>query len=129
MPYSPLGRGFLTGAITADTDFPEGDYRHTNPRFVGENRAANLRLVDVVRTVAAHKGCTPAQVALAWVLSRGEDVVPIPGTTKAARIDENLGACFVGLSAAEVAELSAAIPADAVAGDRYPTGMKALVDE
>ena len=129
VPYSPLGRGFLTGAITTDTVFPEGDYRHTSPRFVGDNRAANITIVDAVRAVAASKGCTPAQVALAWLLSRGEDVVPIPGTTKAARINENLGACEVGLSAADLARLAAAIPPDAASGDRYPTGMKSLVDE
>lgn len=127
VPYSPLGRGFLTGAITAGTTFPEGDYRHTSARFTGENRAANLRIVDAVRALAEQKRCTPAQIALAWVLSRGDDVVPIPGTTKATRIDENLGACFVGLSAADVAQLDAAIPA--AAGDRYPTGMRALVDD
>jgi aryl-alcohol dehydrogenase-like predicted oxidoreductase len=127
VPYSPLGRGFLTGAITADTSFPEGDYRHTSPRFVGENRAANMRIVEAVKAVAASKGCTPAQVALAWILARGEDVVPIPGTTKAARIDENLGACAVGLSAVDLATLSDSLPA--AAGDRYPTGMQALVDE
>lgn len=127
VPYSPLGRGFLTGAITADTTFPEGDYRHTSARFTDENRAANLRIVDAVRGLAEQKRCTPAQIALAWVLSRGDDVVPIPGTTKVARIDENLGACFVGLSAADVAQLDAAIPA--AAGDRYPTGMRALVDD
>jgi aryl-alcohol dehydrogenase-like predicted oxidoreductase len=127
VPYSPLGRGFLTGAITADTTFAEGDYRHTSARFTDENRTANLRIVDAVRALAEQKRCTPAQIALAWVLARGDDVVPIPGTTKAARIDENLGACFVGLSAADVAQLDNAIPA--AAGDRYPTGMRALVDE
>jgi aryl-alcohol dehydrogenase-like predicted oxidoreductase len=127
VPYSPLGRGFLTGAVNADTVFPEGDYRHTTPRFVGENRTANLRIVDAVKAVAVAKGCTPAQVALAWVLSRGDDVVPIPGTTKATRLDENVAACFVGLSAADIAALESAIPP--AAGDRYPTGMRALVDE
>ena len=127
VPDSPLGRGFLTGAVTADSTFPEGDYRHTTPRFVGENRTANLRIVESVRAVATRKKCTPAQVALAWVLSRGDDVVPIPGTTRAARVDENAGACLVGLSVADLAELDEAIPP--AAGDRYPTGMKALVDE
>jgi len=129
VPYSPLGRGFLTGAVTADTVFPETDYRRTTPRFVGENRAANLRIVEAVRALAAQKGCTPAQVALAWVLSRGDDVVPIPGTTKIARLEENAGACFVGLSAADLAALDKAIPPDAASGERYPTGMKALVDD
>jgi len=129
VPYSPLGRGFLTGAVAADTVFPETDYRRTTPRFVGENRTANLRIVEAVRTLAAQKGCTPAQVALAWVLSRGDDVVPIPGTTKIARLEENVGACFVGLSAADLAALDKAIPPDAASGERYPTGMKALVDD
>jgi len=129
VPYSPLGRGFLTGTVTADTAFPEGDYRHTTPRFVGDNRRANLRIVEAVKAVATAKGCTPAQVALAWVLARGEDVVPIPGTTKAARLEENAGAAFIGLSAAELAQLADAIPPDAASGDRYPTGMQALVDQ
>ncbi len=128
VPYSPLGRGFLTGTVTAETAFPEGDYRHSTPRFVGDNRTANLRLVDALRAVAARKECTLAQVALAWVLARGDDVVPIPGTTKAARIDENAGATLVGLSAADFSLLAEAIPPEAAAGDRYPAGMQALVD-
>ncbi len=128
VPYSPLGRGFLTGTVTAETTFPEGDYRHTTPRFVGDNRTANLRLVEALKAVAAGRGCTPAQAALAWVLSRGDNVVPIPGTTKAARIDENAGALFVALSDADLAQLSEAMPAEAIAGDRYPTGMQAFVD-
>jgi len=129
VPYSPLGRGFLTGAVTAESTFPEGDYRHTTPRFVGSNRVANLAIVTAVAAVAARKGCTSAQVALAWLLSRGDDVVPIPGTTRTARLDENAGAAFVGLSAADCALLADAIPPDAASGDRYPTGMQALVDE
>jgi aryl-alcohol dehydrogenase-like predicted oxidoreductase len=129
VPYSPLGRGFLTGAVTAETTFPEGDYRHTTPRFVGDNRTVNLGIVDALRALAASKGCTPAQVALAWLMSRGDDVVPIPGTTKAARLDENCGAAFVGLSASDLAQLADAVPPDAAAGDRYPTGMMDLVDE
>ncbi len=129
VPYSPLGRGFLTGAITAESTFPDGDYRHTTPRFVGTNRIANLAIVSAVAAVAERKGCTSAQVALAWLLSRGDDVVPIPGTTRTARLDENAGAAFVGLSAADFAQLADAIPADAATGDRYPTGMQALVDE
>ncbi len=129
VPYSPLGRGFLTGTVTAETTFPVGDYRHTTPRFVGDNRAANLRLVEALMAVATQRGCTPAQAALAWVLSRGDDVVPIPGTTKAARIDENAGALFVELGAADLEQLSEAMPADAIAGDRYPTGMQAFVDQ
>ena len=129
VPYSPLGRGFLTGAVTADSSFPDGDYRQTTPRFVGDNRASNLGIVDSLKVVAAAKGCTPAQVALAWVLSRGEDVVPIPGTTRSARLDENAAATFIGLSASDVAQLAEAIPADAAVGERYPMGMKALLDD
>ena len=129
VPYSPLGRGFLTGAVTADTTFPAGDYRHTTPRFVGSNRTANLRIVEALNALAARKGCTPAQLALAWLLARGDDVVPIPGTTQAARLEENAGAAFVGLSAADLAQLADAVPPDAAAGDRYPTGMRDLVDE
>ncbi len=129
VPYSPLGRGFLTGAVSASTTFPTGDYRHTTPRFVGENRTANLGIVGALRALAAAKGCTPAQVALAWLLSRGDDVVPIPGTTKAARLEENAGAAFVGLSAVDLAQLADAIPAGAAVGDRYPVGMQAFVDE
>lgn len=127
VPYSPLGRGFLTGAITSDTTFPAGDYRHTNERFSAEHRAANLRIVTALETIAKSRSCTPAQVALAWLLARGEDVVPIPGTTKAARINENIGACFIGLSAAELAALADAVPP--ATGDRYPTGMQTLVDQ
>jgi aryl-alcohol dehydrogenase-like predicted oxidoreductase len=129
VPYSPLGRGFLTGSIGATTSFPAGDYRNNTPRFVGDNRTANLRIVDALIALAATKGCTPAQVALAWLLARGDDVVPIPGTTKAARLEENAGAAFIGLSAADLATLADAVPADAAAGDRYPEGMMALVDE
>ena len=129
VPYSPLGRGFLTGAISGSTTFPAGDYRLSTPRFVGENRTANLRIVDALRALAAARGCTPAQVALAWLLSRGDDVVPIPGTTKAARLEENAGAAFVRLSAADLAQLADAIPPDAAAGERYPPGMQALIDE
>lgn len=129
VPYSPLGRGFLTGTITPDSEFSEGDYRHSSPRFVGEHRAANMHIVQAVQALARQKRCTPAQVALAWVLSRGDDVVPIPGTTKAARLKENAGAAFVGLSAADLAQLAEAIPPDAASGERYPVGMKALVDD
>lgn len=129
VPYSPLGRGFLTGTITPDSEFSEGDYRHSSPRFVGEHRAANMHIVQAVQALARQKRCTPAQVALAWVLSRGDDVVPIPGTTKAARLEENAGAAFVGLSAADLAQLAEAIPPDAASGERYPVGMKALVDD
>jgi aryl-alcohol dehydrogenase-like predicted oxidoreductase len=128
VPYSPLGRGFLTGAITAQTTFDETDYRHAHPRFVADNRVSNLRLVDALRAIAESRACSTAQVALAWVLSRGDDVVPIPGTTRTARVDENAAACFVALSADELARLESAVSAAAVSGERFPAGMQAFVD-
>jgi aryl-alcohol dehydrogenase-like predicted oxidoreductase len=129
VPYSPLGRGFLTGTITSPDQLAEGDYRRSAPRFQQEHFAANMRLVDGVRAMADDKGCTPAQLALAWVLARGDDVVPIPGTTRIGRLDENAGSLFVGLSAADRARLDELVPADAASGGRYPSGMMALVDK
>ncbi|TNM61177.1 aldo/keto reductase [Streptomyces sp. NP160] len=115
VPYAPLGRGFLTGAITSPDDF-----RRNNPRFQGEAFAENLRMVDRVRAIADEKGCTPAQLALAWVLAQGPDVVPIPGTTKVSRLEENVGALDVHLTADDLARLDEAAPAGATAGERYP---------
>ncbi len=129
VPYSPLGRGFLTGRFNAVSEFPAGDYRLSSPRFQAEHFDANRRLVDVVVQMAEAKGCTPAQLALAWVLSRGEDVVPIPGTTKISRLEENAGAVHVGLSAADLALIAERIPSNAASGDRYPGGMAVLVDK
>jgi aryl-alcohol dehydrogenase-like predicted oxidoreductase len=128
VPYSPLGRGFLTGSITSRSQLPSGDYRLTAPRFQEGHFESNMHLVDAVRTIAADKGCTPAQLALAWVLSRGEDVVPIPGTTRIERLDENAGAMHVGLSAADLARLEQSVPRDAASGARFPAGMGSLVD-
>ena len=122
--YSPLGRGFLTGAIKRPEDFEEGDFRRGNPRFQAENFARNLQLVRQVETLAAEKDCTPAQLALAWVLAQGEDIVPIPGTRRRARLDENIGALEVSLSQDELASIERIFPAEAVAGARYaPAGM------
>jgi len=121
--YSPLGRGFLTGAIRSEADFAEGDFRRQNPRFQGENLRQNLELVDRVREIAEGKGVTPAQLALAWVLSVGAergDVVAIPGTTKVSRLEENVGAAAVELTDEDLAAIDAAAPALATAGDRYP---------
>ncbi len=118
--YSPLGRGFLTGAITSPDDFPQGDFRKFQPRFTGENFAHNLALVDRVRELAATKGCTPGQLALAWVLSRGDDVVPIPGTKRRTYLEENLAASDVVLDAADLALIEEVFPPDATAGSRYP---------
>lgn len=127
VPYSPLGRGFLTGAIRSAEDFAEDDFRRTNPRFMGENFARNLALVDRVRALAADKGCTPAQLALAWVLARGRQVVPIPGTRRVANLADNLGALAVRLDAQDLADIDAVFPAGAAAGTRYAAQVMGLL--
>ena len=119
VPYSPLGRGFLTGQITSPDDFAPDDFRRQNPRFQGENFAKNLELVDQIRKLAADKGCTPGQLALAWVLAQGDDVAPIPGTKRVAYLEENAGARAVELTRAELDAIDAVLPADAAAGARY----------
>jgi len=126
--YSPLGRGFLTGAITKPDDFAEDDYRRNNPRFVGENFGKNLAIVDRVKKFASDKGCTPGQLALAWVLAKGEDIVPIPGTKRVKYLEENAGAVDVTLSPSEIAEIDAVFPADAAVGDRYQASMMGFVN-
>ena len=118
--YSPLGRGFLTGQIKSPADLAPDDWRHRNPRFQGENFQKNLDLATRVQTLAREKGCTAAQLALAWLLSRGKDVVPIPGSTRAERVAENAGALDVQLTAADIASLDALAPT--VAGERYAEG-------
>ena len=118
--YSPLGRGFLTGALQSFADID--GRRAAHPRFQQENFDANRALVQRIETIAAEKGCTPAQLVLAWLLAQGDDVVAIPGTRHAARLDENRGALDVTLSAAEVERIAAAIPVGAAAGTRYPAG-------
>ncbi len=120
VPFSPLGRGFLTGTLTSPDDFGPDDFRRGNPRFQGDNFAANLRLVDAVRALAEQKGCTAGQLALAWILAQGPDVVPIPGTKRRAYLEENVAACAVQLSAGDQAALEAAAPVGAAAGTRYP---------
>lgn len=117
--YSPLGRGFLTGSVTSPGDFEEGDFRRSSPRFTGENFDRNLVLVERVRTIARAKGCTPAQVALAWLLAQGGDVVPIPGTKRITYLEENLAAANVQLTAAELEELHSVFPHGAASGPRY----------
>jgi aryl-alcohol dehydrogenase-like predicted oxidoreductase len=120
VPFSPLGRGFLTGAITSPADFGEDDFRRNQPRFQGEAFAANLRLVEAVRELAAEKGVTPGQLALAWVLAQGDDVVPIPGTKRRSYLEENAGAAAVELTADDLDRLSAIAPPGAAEGTRYP---------
>ena len=118
VPFSPLGRGFLTGAIKSPADFGDDDFRKNSPRFVGENFDRNLALVDQVRELAAAKGSTVGQIALAWVLAQGEDVVPIPGTKRRTYLEENVGACEVSLSDDDLARLDALAPE--TSGARYP---------
>ncbi|NKF22389.1 aldo/keto reductase [Solimonas marina] len=118
--YSPLGRGFLSGAYRSPDDFDADDYRRDSPRFQGENFTRNLELVAKVAEFAAARGCTPAQLALAWVLARGDDIVPIPGTKRRRYLEENIGALSVQLSARDLADLEAVFPAGAAAGLRYP---------
>ena len=120
VPYSPLGRGFLTGAFRTPEDFPEGDFRRHNPRFQGANFDRNLQLVDRVRELATEKGCSPAQLALAWLLHQGDDVAPIPGTKQRGRLEDNLGALEVVLTGDDLSRLDELAPVGAAAGDRYP---------
>lgn len=127
VPYSPLGRGFLTGAITRPEQFAEDDFRRNLPRFQGENFARNLLLVDKVQQLAAAKGCTPGQLALAWVLAQGDDIVPIPGTKRRSYLEENVLALDVRLSKQDLADIDAVFPYDAAIGTRYAEpGMKVL---
>ena len=125
--YSPLGRGFLTGRFQSNADFGEGDYRQNHPRFAGDNFAANQRLAEAVTTFARQKGCTPAQVALAWVLAQGDDIVPIPGTKRLKYLEENIAALEIDLTGKECRQLEQAFPAGAAVGERYaPQAMKAI---
>ena len=126
--YSPLGRGFLTGAIQQPEDFAEDDYRRTSPRFQGENFTRNLHLVEQVEALAQRKGCKASQLALAWVLAQGEDIVPIPGTKRRRYLEENVGAVEIALTPEERTALDAFFPPDAVAGLRYPEEMMRLVN-
>ncbi len=128
VPYSPLGRGFLTGALASPDDFSDDDYRRFSPRFQGENFAKNLALVAKVQEIANRLGCTPSQLALAWVLAQGEDLVPIPGTKRVKYLEENIHALDVTLGAAELAEIDAIFPVGAVAGLRYPEAMMGSVN-
>ena len=128
VPYSPLGRGFLTGQIKNMDDFPEGDHRRTAPRFQGENFQKNLDLVGKIEEIAREKGCKPSQLALAWVLAQGEDFVPIPGTKRVAYLEENFGALNVVLSASELEKIDAAAPQGAAAGNRYVDAQMARIN-
>ena len=125
--YSPLGRGFLTGAIRQLDDLAPDDWRRHNPRFTPENLAHNLRLADTLRDMAAERGCTAAQLALAWLLAQGDDIIPIPGTRRIERLEENLGALQVPLSTEDLLRIHQAMPPGAASGMRYPdAAMQAL---
>lgn len=120
VPYSPLGRGFLTGRFKSFEDLPQDDYRRNNPRFQGENFAKNMQIVDKIEKLAKKRNATTAQIALAWVLAQGEDIVPIPGTKKRARLEENAKAAEIRLTKEELDFIQTEIPRGATAGNRYP---------
>ena len=126
--YSPLGRGFLTGEIRSFDDFPADDYRRMSPRFQGENFAKNLQLVARIEQMATSKGCTPSQLALAWVLSRGDDVIPIPGTKRRTYLEQNVAALDVVLDSADLDLIEEIAPRGVAAGERYPAAMMAFVN-
>ncbi len=125
--YSPLGRGFLTGALKSPDDFPMDDYRRNSPRFMGENFTKNLELVDRIREIAARKEITPGQLALAWVLAQGGDITPIPGTKRRHYLEENIAAGNVVITEAEMAEITEALPKGSAAGGRYNESMSKLL--
>ena len=128
VPYSPLGRGFLTGALKSPDDFGADDYRRFSPRFQGENFGKNLELVKQVQTLAADKGVSAGQLALAWVLAQGDFIIPIPGTKQRRYLEENAAAVSISLSQAELAALEAIFPIEATAGLRYPEAVMAMLD-
>jgi aryl-alcohol dehydrogenase-like predicted oxidoreductase len=128
VPYSPLGRGFLTGRFTRFEDLPADDFRRRQPRFQGENFQKNLDLVRHVEDVASRKGCTPAQLVLAWLLHQGDDIVPIPGTTRVANLEDNIGALGVTLTPRDLERIDAVFPRGVAAGERYLDGGMAAVN-
>jgi aryl-alcohol dehydrogenase-like predicted oxidoreductase len=125
--YSPLGRGFLTGAIADIGTLDADDYRRHSPRFEGDNFTKNLALVDAIRAIADAKGCTPAQLAIAWVMAQGDDIVPIPGTKRRRYLEDNLGAAGIALSRDDLARIDRALPPGAASGERYgPHALRAI---
>jgi aryl-alcohol dehydrogenase-like predicted oxidoreductase len=128
VPFSPLGRGFLTGTAKRGDQYPEGDYRRGDPRFQPGNFEANVNAASVVNEVASDKSATPAQIALAWLLHKGEDVVPIPGTKRRKYLEENISAAAISVTAAEMHRLDAALPPESVAGPRYSERMMSYID-
>ncbi len=128
VPFSPLGRGFLSGSVTTTENLPADDFRRTLPRFQGDDLQKNLQLVRTLETLAARKRCTSSQLALAWILAKGNDLVPIPGTKRRSYLESNAAAADIDLTAADVAELDAAFPIGAASGARYPASLGAMVD-
>jgi aryl-alcohol dehydrogenase-like predicted oxidoreductase len=128
VPFSPLGKGFLTGAIDESTTFDKSDFRNIVPRFSEENRKANTALVDVLGRIADGKGTTRAQIALAWLLAQKPWIVPIPGTTKLPRLEENVGAASVTLTPADLADIEAALEQIKVTGERYPAHLQQFIN-
>jgi aryl-alcohol dehydrogenase-like predicted oxidoreductase len=128
VPFAPLGRGFLTGAVKRAEEYPPADYRHNDPRYQGDNFDANMRGASIVREVAARVHATPAQIALAWLLHKGPDIVPIPGTKRRAYVEDNVGAVNVSLSPGDMADLDAALAPERVAGPRYNAQLMSTID-
>jgi aryl-alcohol dehydrogenase-like predicted oxidoreductase len=128
VPFAPLGRGFLAGSVRRAEEYPEGDFRRGDPRFAGDNFDANVRAAAVVRDLSRRKGATPAQVALAWLLHKGDDIVPIPGTKRRKYLEENAAAAWLALAAAEIEELDRALAPGKVAGPRYNEQLMATID-
>jgi aryl-alcohol dehydrogenase-like predicted oxidoreductase len=126
--YSPLGRGFLTGQINSPDDFAPDDYRRLSPRFQGDNFTKNLKLVERIKAIAERKGITAGQLALAWVMAQGDDIVPIPGTKRRKFLEENMVAVQVVISETELAEIAEAMPMGSASGDRYPTSMMTTIN-
>ncbi|HET7458119.1 MAG TPA: aldo/keto reductase, partial [Gemmatimonadaceae bacterium] len=128
VPFSPLGRGFLTGAVKRAEEYPADDFRRNDPRYQGENFDANMRAAGAVRDLAARKGATAGQIALAWLLHKGDDIVPIPGTRRVKYLEENVGAAAISLTATEMSQLDSALAPDRVAGPRYNERNMSMVD-
>jgi aryl-alcohol dehydrogenase-like predicted oxidoreductase len=128
VPFAPLGRGFLTGSVKRAEEYPEGDFRHRDPRYQGENFDANMRAATVVHDMAKQKGTSAGQIALAWLLHKGEDIVPIPGTKQRRHLEDNVDAAGVTLMADEIAELEGALSAENISGPRYSPERMAQVD-